>query len=175
MFFIFPDAPDWFRAYASHAHVMMSKMHYGVNTVTGAVSVKVSPIDNEKNFLKSLSKAPIRLPLRTKRDVMEADKMLQNPKIMEKMAKTIAKLVAYIRRINPSKKIASLISNAIVGRFDLVYFVVKRLTVYRDQEGKEASDFLNVRKCLPIYICAGISRLFENSMIEAGEQDSRYV
>lgn len=166
-------APPWFCAFASHSHVMMTKMQGGT-IVTNQNSVTANSIENERDLRRRLMTAPIKIPLRTKRDVIEANKKLEDPKTMDKMANLIASVIAYVTRTGFKKTTSSLISNAIVCRFDLVCFIVKRLTNCREQEGLEPGDFINTTTCLPLVLCAGISRLFENSMRAAGELDCRY-
>lgn len=150
---------------------MLTKMQAQPNSTMNVSNVKT--LRNAQDLVRALSKAPFRIPLRTRLDVVMADKKLEDPTVMNKMAKTIASIVEYVKRLNSTKETV-LVSNAIICRFDLAYFVVKRLTSGRHQKAKNPMDFINGRTCLPLHLCSAVSRLFTNALREVGVNDKRY-
>lgn len=142
---------------------------------TTKISTSLPQLKAENDLRKLLNKLPFKLPMRTRLDVIEADKALgRDSTLMTKTAKAIAAIVLYVQKSNSC--VPALVSNAMICRFDCVYFVVKRLTNCRDQESKDPMEFAIGQKCLPLYNCPNISRLFLNSLREAGaEVATRYL
>lgn len=168
-YFLLAGAPDWFVAFASHSHAMMNRMQSGSSSITNPAKTGWK-LKNKDDLKKLLKKAPIKLPMRTRDDVVQADRIIgRDSETMSQMTKTIAAIVDFVRKRKST--ISALVSNAMIGRFDCAYFVVKRLTNFRDQETRPPVEFITGQQCLPLIACGNISRLWEYSMREAGVLD----
>lgn len=126
-----------------------------------------------------LSKLPIQLPLQTRVEAIEAHEQLNNDKIMEAMVRGIMAIVEIARKSDPGKSVVSLIGNAIVGRFNLAWLLIKK---YKAQE---ATDQLppNLSAFLPdpryphdvclfkltLYNVRNLIRLFEKTLSACAE------
>lgn len=132
-----------------------------------------------------ISKLPFSLPLQSRVEAIFAHEQLMNDKVMETVVRGIVDIVEIVKKADPNKLVSTLVSNAIVGRFNLAWMLIKK---YKSQPRTDPipsshSAFLPDPSqpediCLfklTLYSVRNLIRLFEKSLAacaEAGFSDT---
>lgn len=80
---------------------------------------------NNLSISTVLRKSPFPLPLRTREQAVKANGALADDNTFRKAVQTVADIVAIVKQTDPGKFVFSLTANALVGRFDLAFMIIK--------------------------------------------------
>lgn len=136
---------------------------------------------NDENMATLVSKLPFPLPIQTRVQAIHAHEKLKDEKCMETVVRGIVNIVENARKSDPGKTVVALIGNAIIGRFNLAWMMIKK---YKSQEAADPlpssfSAFIpDPRKpedvCLfklTLYSVRNLIRLFENALSACTDAD----
>lgn len=121
------------------------------------------------HFLKNL---PIKLPIRSKQEVIDAHGKLYDKNVMEEMAEALVQVVQTAKRLEEGRgkrkdlNVNSLLCNAIMSRFELPYFVTKADM----QPQKLAPWFVDKLDRLPLGRCFHLKEMYERAVLKLGHE-----
>lgn len=133
----------------------------------------VQELDEKYGAFYFLRDLPITLPIRTRQEFIDAHKILNDKSVMAKMADAIVKVVTTAQRLEEGRgkrkelNLNSLLCNALISRFELVYFVTK-LDVHHK---KLPPWFVDNLERLPVDRCFHVREVYEMAVRQIGNNE----
>lgn len=101
---------------------MNKRMKPSTSTRQGSSS---RSLRNESSIPALLAKCPFRLPLRSREEAVKANAILSDDAQMKSAVNAVAGIIEIVKKVEPGRNVSTLIGNAIVGRFDLTFLMIK--------------------------------------------------
>lgn len=115
---------------------------------------------------------PIRLPIRSKQELIDAHRKLFDKNVMDEMVHALVQVVKTAQKLQLRKgnwkdfNTNSLLCNAIMSRFELPYFVAKCDML----EQKSALWFVDNLARLPLGKCFHLQAMYEQALMKLGHK-----
>lgn len=129
---------------ANQMTLRLDSLNRKTKRTPGAPSSSFTGSNKTPSISAIIAKAPFRLPLRTREEAIHADALLADDGNMKKTINVIADIVGIVKKSDPGKYPSSLVANAIIGRFDLVFLLIK---VYSRSQQEESTGPPSASDC----------------------------